>query len=76
MHPHQPDVGGRKAGQLNFALDHLKQALGPLGWSETEHAHDTYAVVYDADAVPTHRTLKAFATRPPLTGTRPGGPRR
>ncbi|MET8183935.1 hypothetical protein [Streptomyces sp. NPDC005336] len=62
VHLHQPDVGGRKAGQLNFALDHLKQVLGQLGWSEDEHAHDTYAVVYDADAVPDRRTLEAFAT--------------
>ena len=62
VHLHQPDVGGRKAGQLNFALNHLKQVLGPLGWSETEHAHNTYAVVYDADAIPDRRTLKEFAT--------------
>ncbi|WP_200259833.1 hypothetical protein [Streptomyces sp. HSG2] len=61
VHLHQPDVGGRKAGQLNFALDRLKQVLGPLGWKEDEHAGDTYAVVYDADAVPDRRTLQAFA---------------
>ncbi|MGW0885373.1 hypothetical protein [Streptomyces sp. NPDC002671] len=62
VHLHQPDVGGRKAGQLNFALDRLGQVLGPLGWRQDEHAGDTYAVVYDADAVPDRRTLQAFAT--------------
>lgn len=61
VHLHQPDVGGRKAGQLNFALDRLGQVLGPLGWRQDEHAADTYAVVYDADAVPDRRTLQAFA---------------
>jgi hypothetical protein len=61
VHLHQPDVGGRKAGQLNFALDRLPRALGPLGWSEDEHANDTFTVVYDADAVPDVRTLEAFA---------------
>lgn len=61
VHLHQPDVGGRKAGQLNFALDRLPKILGQLGWSEDEYAHDTYAVVYDADAVPDRRTLQAFA---------------
>ncbi|WSM43881.1 hypothetical protein OG845_32610 [Streptomyces cellulosae] len=61
VHLHQPDVGGRKAGQLNFALDRLGQVLGPLGWNEDEHADDTYAVVYDADAVPDRRTLELFA---------------
>jgi hypothetical protein len=61
VHLHQPDVGGRKAGQLNFALDHLPEILGPLGWNENEHERNTYAVVYDADAVPDRRTLKAFA---------------
>ncbi|MFD3756721.1 hypothetical protein [Streptomyces sp. NPDC058622] len=60
VHLHQPDVGGRKAGQLNFALDRLQQVLGPLGWREDEHAHDTFTVVYDADAVPDVRTLEAF----------------
>ncbi|MER6106373.1 hypothetical protein ABT115_29915 [Streptomyces sp. NPDC001832] len=72
VHLHQPDVGGRKAGQLNFALNRLKQTLGPLGWSEDEHAHDTYAVVYDADAVPDHRTLQAFATAATTHRTRTG----
>lgn len=62
VHLHQPDVGGRKAGQLNFALDRLPQVLGPLGWSEDEHAHDTFAVVYDADAVSDRRTLEAFVS--------------
>jgi len=62
VHLHQPDVGGRKAGQLNFALDRLGQVLGPLGWRQDEHAGDTYAAVYDADAVPDRRTLQAFAT--------------
>ncbi|GAB7109567.1 hypothetical protein JCM4814A_78820 [Streptomyces phaeofaciens JCM 4814] len=75
VHLHQPDVGGRKAGQLNFALDHFPTILGPLGWSEDEHGHDTYAVVYDADAVPDRRTLQAFAaaatTHRAHTGTTP-----
>ncbi|MEU5905184.1 hypothetical protein [Micromonospora sp. NPDC047527] len=61
VHLHQPDVGGRKAGQLNFALDHLDQALGPLGWHETGDAESTFVVVYDADAIPDARTLYAFA---------------
>ncbi|USQ85835.1 hypothetical protein NFX46_20045 [Streptomyces phaeoluteigriseus] len=62
VHLHQPPVGGRKAGQLNFALDRLQRVLSPLGWREDEHADDTYAVVYDADAAPDRRTLQAFAT--------------
>ncbi|MEU8543044.1 hypothetical protein AB0C52_24175 [Streptomyces sp. NPDC048717] len=61
VHLHQPDLGGRKAGQLNYALDRLHQILGPLGWTETKHADNTYTVVYDADAVPDRRTLEAFA---------------
>ncbi|MBB5939518.1 hypothetical protein [Streptomyces zagrosensis] len=61
VHLHQPDLGGRKAGQLNFALDRLAQVLGPLDWRPDEHAHGTFVVVYDADAVPDRRTLPAFA---------------
>ncbi|GAA1016160.1 hypothetical protein STXM2123_5730 [Streptomyces sp. F-3] len=61
VHLHQPDLGGRKAGQLNFALDRLSEILGPLGWNEHDHADNTYTVVYDADAVPDSRTLQAFA---------------
>lgn len=60
-HLHQPDVGGRKPGQLNFALDRLPDLLGPLGWCEDTHAHDTFVLVYDADAVPDTATLTAFA---------------
>ncbi len=72
VHLHQPDVGGRKAGQLNFALDRLDQVLGPLGWNEDEHAHDTFAVVYDADAVPDRRTLEAFASAVTMHRARAG----
>ncbi|WP_431984141.1 hypothetical protein [Streptomyces qinglanensis] len=61
VHLHQPDVGGRKPGQLNFALDRLPDVLGPLGWREDAHAHDTFVLVYDADAVPDRATLTAFA---------------
>ncbi|MFH8407630.1 hypothetical protein ACH4FX_22975 [Streptomyces sp. NPDC018019] len=61
VHLHQPDVGGRKPGQLNFALDHLPDILGPLGWREDAHAHDTFVLVYDADAVPDRATLTALA---------------
>ncbi|MBT2398265.1 hypothetical protein [Streptomyces sp. ISL-100] len=74
VHLHQPDVGGRKAGQLNFALDRLGQVLGSLGWKEDEHAGDTYAVVYDADAVPDRRTLQAFATEAAAHRARAGRP--
>lgn len=61
VHLHQPATGGRKAGQLNYALDRLDQVLGPLGWSESEHGEATYVIVYDADALPDTRTLEAFA---------------
>ncbi|MEW2581329.1 hypothetical protein [Streptomyces syringium] len=61
LHLHQPHLGGRKAGQLNYAADRLGQLLGPLGWREAEHAQDTFLVVYDADALPDTRTLHAFA---------------
>lgn len=61
VHLHQPDVGGRKPGQLNFAVDHLHDVLGPLGWREDAHAHNTFVLVYDADAVPDRATLTAFA---------------
>lgn len=61
VHLHQPDVGGRKPGQLNFAVDHLHDVLGPLGWRENAHAHNTFVLVYDADAVPDRATLTAFA---------------
>lgn len=75
VHLHQPDIGGRKAGQLNFALDHLDQVLGPVGWHETGDAESTFAVVYDADAIPDARTLHAFAaaaaTRIARTGKTP-----
>ncbi|MGC5264059.1 hypothetical protein ACPXCO_23875 [Streptomyces cyaneofuscatus] len=62
VHLHQPAVGGRKAGQLNHAVEHLDQVLGPLGWNEAEHGDATYVIVYDADALPDARTLEAFAT--------------
>lgn len=61
VHLHQGDVPGRKAGQLNTALDQLDRVLGPLGWTETAHAEHTYLVVYDADALPDTATLRSFA---------------
>ncbi|APU42952.1 hypothetical protein [Streptomyces sp. TN58] len=61
VHLHQPDVGGRKPGQLNFALDHMPDVLGKLGWREETHADNTFVLVYDADAVPDRTTLTAFA---------------
>lgn len=72
VHLHQPDVGGRKAGQLNFALDRLHQILGPLGWHETTDADHTFTVVYDADAIPDVRTLEAFAAAADTHRTRTG----
>ncbi|MFR9722013.1 hypothetical protein ACL02R_01410 [Streptomyces sp. MS19] len=60
VHLHQPDTGGRKAGQLNHALGRLDQVLGPLGWSESTDAQATFITVYDADACPDARTLHAF----------------
>ncbi|MGW3928674.1 hypothetical protein ACWECC_11290 [Streptomyces microflavus] len=62
VHLHQPATGGRKAGQLNHAVERLDQILGPLGWNETEHGAATYVIVYDADALPDARTLEAFAS--------------
>ncbi|WP_327187927.1 hypothetical protein [Streptomyces sp. NBC_01334] len=72
VHLHQPDVGGRKPGQLNFALDCLRDVLGPLGWREDAHAHDTFILVYDADAVPGAATLTAFADAAVAHQTRTG----
>ncbi|MFD5131237.1 hypothetical protein [Streptomyces olindensis] len=72
VHLHQPDVGGRKPGQLNFALDRLPDVLGPLGWREDAHAHDTFILVYDADAVPDAATLTAFADAAATHRTRTG----
>lgn len=60
-HLHQGNAPGRKAGQLNTALDHLDHVLGPLGWTETDDGDNTYLVVYDADAVPDAATLHSFA---------------
>lgn len=60
-HAHQPAVSGRKAGQLNFALDQLEDLLAPLGWTQAA-IEDTFIAVYDADAVPDVRTLQAFAS--------------
>jgi hypothetical protein len=61
VHLHQPNVGGRKAGQLNFAIDRLDHVLGPLGWHESDDGANTFVAVYDADALPDVRTLEAFA---------------
>jgi hypothetical protein len=60
VHLHQPVVAGRKASQLNHAVDHLPGVLSAAGlpaWA----SEDTYVVVYDADALPDRRTLWAFA---------------
>lgn len=74
-HLHQGDVPGRKAGQLNTALDQLDRILGPLGWTETDHAEHTYLIVYDADALPDTATLHSFArtarAHRARTGSRP-----
>ncbi|MEW2438619.1 hypothetical protein AB0952_31460 [Streptomyces caniferus] len=61
VHLHQPDTGGRKAGQLNHAVDRLDEVLGPLGWHDENDADSTFLCVYDADAIPDVRTLTAFA---------------
>lgn len=61
VHLHQPAEGGRKAGQLNFAVRQLDSILSPHGWSRAEDADRTYVAVYDADALPDVRTLRAFA---------------
>ncbi|MEU5542090.1 hypothetical protein AB0G85_06845 [Streptomyces sioyaensis] len=61
VHLHQPDTGGRKAGQLNHAVDRLDEILSPLGWHEENDADNTFLCVYDADAIPDVRTLTAFA---------------
>ncbi|MCK7627610.1 hypothetical protein MUU72_31715 [Streptomyces sp. RS10V-4] len=61
VHLHQPDTGGRKAGQLNHAVEHLDEILGPLGWHDENDADDTFLCVYDADAIPDVRTLASFA---------------
>ncbi|AJC55011.1 hypothetical protein [Streptomyces sp. 769] len=61
VHLHQPDSGGRKAGQLNHAVEHLDEILGPLGWHDENDADDTFLCVYDADATPDVRTLTSFA---------------
>lgn len=72
VHLHQPDIGGRKPGQLNFALDRLHDVLGPLDWREDAHAHNTFILVYDADAIPDAATLTAFADAATLHRTRTG----
>lgn len=72
VHLHQPDLGGGKAGQLNFALDRLPEVLGPLGWCEKRDAAATYAVVYDVDAIPDARTLNAFAATARTHASRTG----
>ncbi|WP_327225155.1 hypothetical protein OG229_15870 [Streptomyces platensis] len=61
VHLHQPDTGGRKAGQLNHAVDRLDEILGPLGWRDENDADNTFLCVYDADAIPDVRTLNSFA---------------
>ncbi|WP_043267145.1 hypothetical protein [Streptomyces sp. CT34] len=61
VHLHQPDTGGRKAGQLNHAAEHLEKILGPLGWHDENDADNTFLCVYDADAIPDVRTLMSFA---------------
>ncbi|MGW1791882.1 hypothetical protein ACWCO0_19430 [Streptomyces tubercidicus] len=61
VHLHQPDTGGRKAGQLNHAVDRLDEILSPLGWHDENDADNTFLCVYDADATPDVRTLTAFA---------------
>ncbi|SEE06916.1 hypothetical protein SAMN05428954_1705 [Streptomyces sp. 2112.3] len=61
VHLHQPDTGGRKAGQLNYAVDHLDEILSPLGWHDDNGADNTFLCVYDADAIPDVRTLNSFA---------------
>lgn len=61
MHLHQPDTGGRKAGQLNHAVDRLDEILSILGWRCENDADNTFVCVYDADAIPDVRTLTAFA---------------
>ncbi|WP_328731898.1 hypothetical protein OHT20_17610 [Streptomyces caniferus] len=61
VHLHQPDTGGRKAGQLNHAADRLGKVLSPLGWDDETDADNTYLCVYDADAIPDVRTLNAFS---------------
>ncbi|MBV9026702.1 MAG: hypothetical protein JO362_23550 [Streptomycetaceae bacterium] len=74
VHLHQDDVGGRKAGQLNWALDRLPHILGPLGWHEDTCGDDTFVLVYDADAVPDARTLTAFADAHAAHRARTGRP--
>ncbi|MCW7986650.1 hypothetical protein XF35_15460 [Streptomyces platensis subsp. clarensis] len=61
VHLHQPDTGGRKAGQLNHAVDRLDEILSTLGWRDENDADNTFVCVYDADAIPDVRTLNSFA---------------
>ncbi|TQF04388.1 hypothetical protein E6W39_21905 [Kitasatospora acidiphila] len=61
IHLHQPNQGGRKAGQLNYAVSQLDSILHEYGWNPVEDAAQTYLAVYDADAIPDARTLHAFA---------------
>ena len=42
VHLHQPDTGGRKAGQLNHAVNRLDEILGPLGWHDENDADNTF----------------------------------
>ncbi|MEU9123520.1 hypothetical protein AB0C96_27230 [Streptomyces sp. NPDC048506] len=74
VHLHQPDSGGRKAGQLNHATEHLDEILGPLGWQDETDADNTYLCVYDADAIPDVRTLHAFAEAATAHQARTGRP--
>ncbi|MCC9311280.1 hypothetical protein LN042_30185 [Kitasatospora sp. RB6PN24] len=61
IHLHQPNQGGRKAGQLNYAVSQLDSILHEYGWNSAEDAAQTYLAVYDADSLPDARTLHAFA---------------
>ncbi|MHB6904558.1 glycosyltransferase family protein [Streptomyces sp. DB-54] len=74
VHLHQPDTGGRKAGQLNHAINHLDGILGPLGWHDEDDADNTFLCVYDADAVPDVRTLNSFAEAATRHRARTGRP--
>ncbi|MGD3112111.1 hypothetical protein [Streptomyces sp. YGL11-2] len=74
VHLHQPDTGGRKAGQLNHAADHLDTILGPLGWQNENDADNTFLCVYDADAIPDVRALNSFTETATRHRARTGRP--